>query len=319
MALRWKLLGSRKGSAPSSPLLFVMDLGAANYTLRITDMVHCWCESLNRKEIVRKALDLDTSIDPSEDASQMKLFLGKLQAALEGQQGSGLSIGENAEDLLVLKATASLPSPLLPLIWPFNLSLMPQNALSTELIAPCLGTLSHLQTQVSSLIIQLREKDYVIDRLLGKLRSAGIELNSVFPSVPAATKRSKGLSDSSMKNSVNGLKAFDEEAWKASNQSLAEQSTDLSALCRSIFKRDEVEESNLEQLAHPEIELNSERSIQPKDLAEITMLPHFNEKVPSSASSDATDDEEFQVCTLFSTRLTMLIRYRSNLLQNHQN
>ena len=296
MMAHWKLLRSCKGSSPSSPLLFRFDqeLEPACYTLHLTDMVHCWSESLNRRQIIQRAFELDTSIDPSEDASQMKLLLCKLQAALEGQQNTSLSIGENEGDLLNLEATAFLPSPLPRLPWSFKLRRMPPSSLSTELITPCLGTLSYLQTQVSSLIVQLKEKDHVIDRLQSKLRSAGIELNTVFPNVPAIPKRSK-VPESLMMDLVKGLKEFDEAAWKASNLLPSEHSTNMLALCRSIFKGDGKEETDLEQLADPEISSNGTVSPQSEELAQGTLPSHTRHRLTSPDSDDATDDEDFQV------------------------
>ena len=298
MAVHWKLLRGSESPSSSFPLLFKLELGAASYTLYLTDMVHCWSESLNRKQIVKRALDLDTSIDPSEGTSQMKLLLSKLQDALEGQTGSSMLIGENSEDLLVLEATASLPSSLPPLIWPFSSRLMPQESLTAEFIVPCLGTLFHLQTQVSSLITQLKEKDHVIGRLLGKLRSAGLELNTVFPSVPAPSKRSKGLSDTAMMNSVKGLKEFDEEAWRASP---AEHGTDILTLCRDVFNGDEAHGSQFKLPTTPEIASTGKFSTQALQKPSDSLS---SGKVPSPISDDATEDEEFQVCSILSVANT---------------
>ena len=314
MAVHWKLLRGCESPSSSFPLLFKWELGATSYTLYLTDMVHCWSESLNRKQIVKRALDLDTSIDPSEDTGQMKLLLSKLQDALEGQTGSSLSIGEKTEDLLVLEATASLPSSLPPLIWPFNSRLMPQESLYAELIVPCLGTLSHLQIQVSALITQLKEKDHVIGRLLGKLRSAGLELNTVFPSVPPPSKRSKGLPDTAMMNSVKGLKEFDEEAWRASP---AEHSTDMLALCRDIFNGDEAHESQFRLPAIPGITSIGKFSTQAPQKTS-NSLP--SGKVSSPVSDDATDDEEFQVrFHSLSSKYRILTNRRDKSLQSHRN
>src|SRR5439155_22548586 len=118
------------------------------------------------KQIIKRGLEEDTSIYPSEDASQLKILLDKVRIAIQGAEGTFLELLPREEgDGLVVKANVTLPPPLKPLIWPIYLEPSAQELLTEMLVLPMLGYHLALRDGVESLVGQVKSKDRVIDKL----------------------------------------------------------------------------------------------------------------------------------------------------------
>ena len=237
MTSNWRSISRCRAPEDLYPLLVRFETGTTGYSIYLTDLIHIWSEKLERKDIVRRALDLDASIDPSEGGDQLKLLLQNLQEAVDGRPHTSLSLNEAADDGLLLQVTASLPFPLPPLVWPFRLRSASPELFSYELVLPCLSNIVQTKNQVSSLLTQLKEKDQVISRLLDKLQSAGIELNIIFPNIPLQRIPKSNMREVVIK-SVKGLSEFDEEKWRASLDASLEPRMHTEFICGQVFTGD---------------------------------------------------------------------------------
>ena len=235
MASSWHLLPLSTQVDHAAPFLIRYDVGPQAYTVHITNLIHIWVEELGRKLIIRRALDDDASIDPSEGSNQFRLLLQNIKNSLAGQPGTSLKLltPPNTEATsLELEVIATLPTPLLPLIWHIHLSRAPQALISTELFLPCLASISIVRSEATSLLALIKDKDNVIGKLTDRLEATGIELSNVFLSA-ASTKRSKASVRQSIVKSVKGLEKFDEDKWRRSRPNAQEQ--DLQTICREVF------------------------------------------------------------------------------------
>ncbi|KAI9704952.1 MAG: hypothetical protein M1836_006732 [Candelina mexicana] len=209
----WSILPLPRSEA--LPLLLVkFQSEASSYTIHLTDLIYVWSETLDRRQIIRRALNDETSIDPSEGADQLKILLQKIGEALRGEQQTSLQLGEGGkEKALLLSAVAQLPAPLRPLTWSIHLEPTSQEKMTSELIFPSLAAQLMQRCQISSLLGQIKEKDHVIGRVLDKLESSGVELSSVFPGTVGLKYGKKGSGREKAAKYVKGLGAFDEERW----------------------------------------------------------------------------------------------------------
>ena len=211
---QWQLLqiGHRSRQLPS--LFIKYQSGLSTYTVLLTDLTYIWKEALSRKQIIKRAFELDTSIDPSEGFDQLTLLLQYLQSALDGRAATSRKLSSGQEERsLILELGITLPVPLLPLCWHLHLSPADPDVLRTELLLPCLKTSSQGRSEVLSLCSILKEKDYVITRLIDKLQASGLELTAVFPSL-VPTRTSKANAREVLMRSVRGLQPFHENNWR---------------------------------------------------------------------------------------------------------
>ena len=198
----------------SRPLLYKAKFALDSYQLCITDLEHIWIEGLARRDVIRKALDLYTSIDPSEGSEQLRLLLQHLSNILEGKPGTSLSVETTSDDCMHIVATAELPGSLPLLTWNFSPRISSQASLTDEFVRPTLQSIVHLKSQTSSLMGELKDKDRVIRKLLIKLESSGIELTSIFPNVQP--RGSKASTQEAILKAVRGLGEFNENSWRES-------------------------------------------------------------------------------------------------------
>lgn len=82
---------------------------------------------------------------------------------------------------ITLLVTAPLPKPLPKLRWPVRLTKLPATAIATEFINPLLDRCIAWQSQIESLVNELKNKDHVIERLCDRLETSGDFLTTVFP------------------------------------------------------------------------------------------------------------------------------------------
>ncbi|MCJ1395606.1 hypothetical protein MMC18_008492 [Xylographa bjoerkii] len=217
------------------PLLVKHDITSSAYTIQVTDLTHIWTESLDRRQIIRRAFDENVSIDPSEGPGQLMKLLQEIEKALTGQPDTSLKIEyPTRPESITLKATVILPSPFPLLTWCFRFSSAPQELFTSEFLLPCLSELLRARSNVASLLTHIKDKDHVISRLTEKLEAAGIELTAVFPSA-APSRRSKANAHELVLASVRGLDEFDVKNWRNGVRALTED-TNIEVLYSQVFK-----------------------------------------------------------------------------------
>ena len=219
-----------------APLLIKYDFTATSYSIYLTDLSQVWSESLDRREIIRRALDAETSIDPSEGTDQLNLLLQKLQGAFVEQQESKLTLSWSGDDKnLLLEISASLPEPLRTLEWRSCLVPAPPSLLTTELLLPCLRQQVLFISETRSLLELLKEKDHVISRIVDKLQSTGIEMPAVFPGAAGLRSTKNANSREVAARTVKGLREFDEYKWRKDLRASFSPPTKISELVQNVF------------------------------------------------------------------------------------
>ena len=211
MLLGWRTLILQGSHSQIPPILVKAQFSRSSYEVFLTDLTHIWTETLERKQIIRRALNEETSIDPSEDADQLSLFLLRIEDALQGKTNANACLRSgNVEDNLDLITSTILPASLKPLEWTFHLALGPQSMLTSELILPCISEMVGFNAQVSSLLQVVRMKDNLITKLVDKIESEGTDISKLFPVAP----RSLGAASNLNGKSIRGFEALNEEQWR---------------------------------------------------------------------------------------------------------
>jgi hypothetical protein len=244
MSAPWRLLNQTSSDVELPPLLISTTFTSNSYKVNVTDLTHIWSESLDRRSIIKRSLDEDTSIDPSEDAEQLRVFLDKIQSALSGGANTTLSLqakpGLKPKDApgLDLYITAQLPKGLQPLQWPFHLTLAPQSQLSAQLTIPILRAQSARMKELERLVEMLRDKDHVIQKLVDKLETTGAELGHVFPG--AAGKGGRKIPRKLAEERVKGLGVFEVEEWKKEMRLVEKENSkeDVKVVVREVYEED---------------------------------------------------------------------------------
>jgi hypothetical protein len=231
----WRILpfSNRKDGPPK--LLFKFITSSDGYELYVTDLLNCWNDCRSRVSITEEAARNRSSIDPSEDASQFDVLLGKLRDGLMGRNGARCKIGSTQPDTSApeclngfrICSRIPLPSPLQPLFWTFELVQKGRMLLTREVVLPALASDLKHQTQIKDLNKRIEEKDHVITRLMDKIEQSSMDLSLVFPGYGIGRK---GLNAKQATKVVPGISKFDQAAWQkdftdnalASTRSLAE-------------------------------------------------------------------------------------------------
>ncbi|KAH8679987.1 XRCC4-like factor-domain-containing protein [Tricladium varicosporioides] len=215
--MAWKPLHLSASASNQLPAFLISAcFGSTSYTVHLTDLTHIWSESLQRRDIIRRSQEENTSIDPS-DAEQLHILLQKIELGLADDEdttaATALSIGTDDErPRLILNLTVALPGGLAALQWPIRLSASPQSLFTSHLTLPLLEAQHARMQEITSLAEALREKDHVIQRMLDKLEAKGMELGEVFPQ--AAGKAGRKVDRKKAEERVKGLAQFDIRAWR---------------------------------------------------------------------------------------------------------
>ena len=248
MSPSWKPLQIEHPHSSIPPLLIKSEFGASSYKLWLTDLTYIWTESLDRRQIIQRALNVDTSIDPSEDSTQLRLLLQSIQDALVQRSGTAVDfVRSNDPKQLVMQTSTSLPGPLKPLEWRMILNSAPQSTLTAEFTIPLLSQQSHAKAEKASLLQQLRYKDNIISKLIEKMQSDGVDLSRVFPaSVPGrlGTNPRQVLA-----KSVKGLAEFDLQEWQSRMINDYKTLEELRDLVSSTFNVDPIEAATESQIS----------------------------------------------------------------------
>lgn len=196
------------------PLLFNYTSTSDRYDLYITDLTHLWSEQLNRKAILKRADETNTTIDPSEDAEQFKVLLQKIEETLRGEPGGSVTLnsGRNA-DSLELVLLAKLPAPLKPLKWSVYLSKEEHSSSAKHLLFPLLREAAGFEARERALLDHLKQKDWVLAKIFDKIETMGIDLSTVFPGASGLRAGRKGTTLEQAGKYIKGIAPFDESSW----------------------------------------------------------------------------------------------------------
>ena len=226
-------------------LLVKYEVGPSDYKVWLTDLAYIWTESLDRRQLLRRALSRETSIDPSLDSAQMILFLKALTDALRQLPGTSVDMNESNDiKNLTLNTSTPLPHPLPPLEWSIMLTLAPQSMFVMEFISPLLSQQLTAKVQKASLIQHLKEKDNVISKMMEKLQGDGVDLRKMFPGAVPSKSSTGPQARGAVAKSVKGLREFDENQWESQVAKENSFYGDISSLFPTIFddQRQEVGE-----------------------------------------------------------------------------
>lgn len=180
----------------------------------ITDLTQLWSEQLSYRQVLKRAEEDDTTIDPSEDAEQYNVLLQKVYEALHGSPESRMALtGGSKADSLELSLSTNLPAPLEPLKWRLYLSKEPHTASTDHLLLPLLRAETGRESSQQTLLEQLKQKDWVLAKLFDKIEAMGIDLSTVFPGTSGLRGARKETSLAQAAKYIKGVAPFDEKAW----------------------------------------------------------------------------------------------------------
>ncbi|GLI73643.1 hypothetical protein PoHVEF18_001863 [Penicillium ochrochloron] len=233
MSSEWRRLRLSQEDLP--PLLFQYSWTRQGYELYLTDLTTIWAERLSRKEVLKRADDSATTIDPSEDLDQLDLFLTKIGEALRGDAGNTTTLNSVATpDSLELNTSTKLPAPLRPLRWSIKLSREPASSTTSHLVLPLLRGEASLEARQRNLLDQLKQKDWVLGKLFDRFEALGADLGTVFPGVAGLRTARKGSSRSEAAKFIKGVAPFDEQSWLAESEGISSSSAVASNLVHEI-------------------------------------------------------------------------------------
>ncbi|GKZ34112.1 hypothetical protein AbraIFM66950_004251 [Aspergillus brasiliensis] len=211
-------------SAPAPLLLYRYTLFRDGYELYLTDLTYIWSERPNRQHILRRAVEDDATIDPSQDIDQFNILLEKLQEALDHEPGTSTVLRRGREnDTLHLTTSTSLPAPLEPLKWNFYLSREKQRFSTTQLLIPLIKAEACWELRQRDLIEHVKRKDWLLSKLFDKLEAVGLDLSTIFPGIPGLRASHKGSTQSQAAKYISGARPFDEDSWLDENNAITSE------------------------------------------------------------------------------------------------
>lgn len=174
-----------------------------------------WSENLTRKQIIRRSIDENTSIDPTESSQQYLKLLEVINDGLSGKDSSSVRLyrSDSQSDHLTMIVINELPPPLSALLWPLHLKALGCNLLKEKLFRPILDTAVTYSQQVKQLKEVLEDKDRIISRLLDRVLASGADLASIFPTTSGLKIGKRADVRSQLAPYVKGLGNFASENW----------------------------------------------------------------------------------------------------------
>lgn len=250
MSANWKVLNVSRDKGPLPLLLAKHEFGLSQYSVSLTDLTYIWTESQERKQIVKRALVEDTSIDPSENTAQLQLLLQNVQKALNGGQDTRLSLSKGGTPKqLILQTTTSLPGTLKPLCWPIHLVPASQHLLTSELLLPCLSRQFLMDAQLTSLSQLLKEKDRLLTRLVDRMQADGTDLSKIFPGAAGLKRGIHFNPRAALGRCVKGLDEFNEEHWRKDFAASARRSFDVHDILSQVLATDQSNGLEIEHIS----------------------------------------------------------------------
>ncbi|RAL07518.1 uncharacterized protein BO97DRAFT_378376 [Aspergillus homomorphus CBS 101889] len=303
MPLKWQRLRVSSSSLVP-PLLYQFSYTVEGYELFITDLTYIWSEHLDRKSILRRADDDDTTIDPSEDQEQLTVLLQKIGEALQHDSGHNTVLSRGLESAsLHLTTTTKLPAPLKPLRWNLYLSRNPHSLSTNQLLLPLIKAEAVWQSREQVLIDQLKKKDWVLGKLFDKLEAMGIDIGTVFPGVSGHRPGQKDTMLSHTAKYIKGVEPFDKDSWaQETNVSFPELSS-AASLVTEATGFDVSSTDKLQDLSAPPEGWWEQLSAAVEDPSDSESQKRFVDKRPPSGSletdtdsgnEDDDEDDEFE-------------------------
>ncbi|KAG9809943.1 hypothetical protein KCU63_g21369, partial [Aureobasidium melanogenum] len=83
---RWELLNLNLEGLPKLLVKYV--IGAAGYTVSITDLANIWIETLANVDVIRNAERQNCSINPGDDGGQLRILLEQIRDILRHKDGT---------------------------------------------------------------------------------------------------------------------------------------------------------------------------------------------------------------------------------------
>jgi hypothetical protein len=180
---RWELLNLNLERLPKLLVKYV--IGDAGYTVSITDLANIWIETLANVNVVRHAEEQSCSINPGDDAGQLRLLLEQIRDILRHKDGTTVHLALHPPDHLKLTLRAPLPPPLPAFEWTMLLTKATSIEVVSQVISPLLLLAHQQQQQLAFLLAQLKDKDHAMSRLLDKMEATNtLKRNHVASRVP---------------------------------------------------------------------------------------------------------------------------------------
>lgn len=233
MSPRWHKLSLQAKNLPS--LLFRYTWTHEGYELYLTDLTSIWSEQLHHGNIVQRAEQECTTIDPSEGKDQMELLLTKVGEALDGAGGEPRLNSGSQADSIEINISAKLPAPLKPLKWKMHLSKEPTSSVTNHLLLPLLNDEAAWKSRQQVLLGQIKQKDWILEKLFDRMGALGVDISTVFPSAAGIRSSRKGDMRSEVGKIIKGVAPFDEQAWLAQPDSSSENFNLASNIVHEIF------------------------------------------------------------------------------------
>ncbi|KAK5800643.1 hypothetical protein VI817_002855 [Penicillium citrinum] len=201
----------------------------------MTDLTSIWAEQLSHKDILERAEQGSTTIDPSEGDDQLDLLLTKIGEALDGSNGKPSINSGSRADSIKINISAKLPAPLRPLNWYLNLSKESASSLTKLIILPLLKDEAAWESRQQLLLDQLRQKDWVLSKVFDRIEALGIEMGSIFPSAAGLRSAKKANTRSELAKLIKGVAPFDEQAWLTQSKDCYDGSSAASNIAHELF------------------------------------------------------------------------------------
>ena len=309
MSGKWQQLHLSRQDLP--PLLFQYTQTRESYALYVTDLTSIWAEQLSKTQILKRADECATTIDPSEDLDQLELLLTKIGEALHGQDGTA-SVYAGSQTDIEIATSSKLPAPLRPLKWNFHLSQKSASTLTEQILLPLLKDEASWEARQRLLLDQLKQKDWALTRLLDKVEALGVDLATVFPSVSRRRNAQNTITREEVAKFVNGIKPVDESTWPVGSEDGRSTKSGLSSdLVQALVGSGSPESlENLSPSPHrwwhvlqhrqdsfsPEDNKNGQASRNKSFTESRTELTQPSQGDVDLEMSTASEDDEFEVC-----------------------
>lgn len=291
-------------SKDGGPFLTRYVFGTDNYKVQITDLTHVWTEELSKRDIINRARQDETSINPSEDNNQFKIIMQKIRGAVDGDDDTSLSISSNsAAKELEIRLTSELPKPLHAFHWRLRPVRSQDATVSSELIIPLIRS-SYVQYQrVEELSRLLADKDLAISKMLDKVESVGVDLDSIFPKMSATRTTKRDKYREIIAKNVRGMAPFEKSKWLGAFPDRGEDPPGFRELVKDAFAAaDAVDSKHFDELV----------KAQASQVGEVGAEIQAKRKDRVSTPPSADEEEEFQVRSDINHYETlMLIEYKS--------
>ena len=287
----WRPLASPLHVKGNPTLLIWYQRRNDGYRVLVTDLTYLWVEDLDRRNLIKRALNDETEIDPSLSNDQLELLLRHIVGCLERDPDTSMAVTSTSQESndLTLQLKAKLAPPLKELQWSIHLKRASQYEFSKEVVLPILGELYSTTNAIPGLYKKLREKDDVISRMKGTLSNMGHTVSDIW--------RDKRSTQKVSEDQIPGLALFDQGAWQQGlNRNATIEPADLR---QKLFRTGLAYQPVRETIVCTESwwqDLGDGLKFEPKEEALDTqppgLLPHESSKGFESHDSPASSTED---------------------------